>query len=159
MLIVLCAAATLVVSALAVTEASQATISNKAPPTPHPLFGYTYDADGVTALPGCDVILTNLNTSEVILTTSDATLGIWSEDAANFPTPYEIGNIINVTATKGLQIGWAEAPLTDTPEGYDQIDVTLDGTGIPEFPMLILPIGGMIALFAVVSLKRKSKKT
>ncbi len=156
MLLVVCAAAIVVISAVALTEASQGT---KAPPgTPHPVFGYTFDSDGTTALPGCDVVITDMTSMEQIITTSDPTLGIYSVDLSSLTLGWTVGDILNVTATKGTQIGWSEAPITDTPSGYDQIDVTLNGTAIPEFPMLILPVGGMIALFAVVSLKRKSKK-
>jgi hypothetical protein len=155
MLLILCVASVLVVSAVAMTEASQ----TKAPPLPpHPIFGYTFDADGVTPLTSCDVVLTDKTTGDTLVTTSDALGGIYSEDAANFANGYAIGDIINVTATKGSQVGWSEAPITDTPSGFDQIDVTLNGSAIPEFPMLILPVGGMIALFAVVSLKRKGKE-
>jgi hypothetical protein len=160
MLLILCVATVLIVSAVAMTEASQTMISSeKAPPLPpHPIFGYTVDADGVTPLTSCDVVLTNKATGDTLVTTSDALGGIYSEDAANFLNGYAIGDIINVTATKGAQVGWNESAITDTPAGYDQIDVTLNGSAIPEFPMLILPVGGMIALFAVVSLKRKGKE-
>lgn len=160
MLIVLCAAAILAVSALALTEASQTTISAnaRAPGPPHPIYGWTWDADGVTPLTSCDVTVTNLNTTEFIVTTSDSVEGIYSIDMSEFQNGYEIGDILNVTAVKGAQTGWTEAPITDNPDGNDRIDVTLDQAVIPEFPLLILPVGGMIALFAVVSLRRKSKK-
>jgi len=166
MLIVMCAASMLVVSALALTEASQATLSANArqPGSPHTIFGYTYAADGVTPLNGCIVTITNMNTSESIVFNEthdgwDPAQNIYSVDGTEFVLHgWAVGDILNVTAVNGLSTGWNESAITDNPFGYDQIDVTLDGTVIPEFPMLILPVGGMIALFAVVSLRRKSKK-
>jgi hypothetical protein len=38
---------------------------------------------------------------------------------------YLIGDILNVVATKGTWSGSNSAPVTDTPSGYDQIDVVL----------------------------------
>jgi hypothetical protein len=158
MFLVVCAASVVIVSAVALTGASQSTLSTKAPPgTPHPVFGYTYDTDGVTPIPACDVIITDLTTMEQIVTTSSDPEGIYSVDLSELTLGWVVGDILNVTATKGSAVGWSEAPITDTPSGYDQIDVTLSGTAIPEFPMVIMPVVGMIALFAVVSLKRRTK--
>lgn len=166
MLLVLCAAAMVVVSALALTEASQATISIKdkqPPPTPHTIYGFSWAADGVTPMVGSIVVVTNTRTGEFTTWNEthegwDPTSNIYSIDLSEMPTAWVVGDLINVTSTNGASIGWNESVVTDNPFGFDQIDVTLDGTPIPEFPMLILPVGGIIALFAVVSLRRKGKE-
>jgi hypothetical protein len=157
---VLCAAATVVFSALALTEASQATVRQPVPP--HTIFGYSFAADGVTPLNGAIVTVTNMRTGEWTIWNEthdgwDPTSNIYSIDLSEMPTAWADGDLINATATKDFAIGWNEGLVTGSA-AYDQIDVTLDGTVIPEFPMIILPVGGMIALFAVVSLRRKSKE-
>ena len=160
MLLVFCAATMLVVSALALTEAANA----KQPGAPHTVFGYTFAADGVTALNGCIVTITNTRTAESMVFNEthagwDPGTNIYSVDLTELDEHgWAFGDILNVTAVNGFDIGWNESAITDTPAGYDQIDVTLNGTVIPEFPMLLLPVGGMIALIAVVSFRRRSKK-
>jgi hypothetical protein len=164
MLLVLCAAAIVVVSALALTEASQTTISAKArqPGSPHTVYGYEFDADGVTPLNGCVVTITNTATGEFIIFNEthdgwDPSINIYSVDLSELLVHgWTVGDILNVTAVKGAATGWNESAITAA--AFDRIDVTLNGTAIPEFPMVILPVGGMIALFAVVSLRRKGKE-
>ncbi len=161
MLLVLCVAAVAVVSAVALTEASQATISTKAPPgTPHTIFGYTYDIDGVTPLVSCDVIITNLNTSEQIVTTSDSVEGIYSVDLSLLTLGWSYNDSLNVTAQKGAFSGWNVSLVTENPSEYDQIDVWVKEPLIliPEFPMVILPVGGIIALVAVLGLMRRHEE-
>jgi hypothetical protein len=67
---------------------------------------------------------------------------------------------VNVTATLGTLIGWAEAQIPDPAGPYINIDVTLHegGAPIPEFPTVIVPVAGMLALFAVVSLRRRGEE-
>lgn len=164
MFLVLFAAATVVVSALSVTGASQTSISAKqVPPPPHTIFGYSWAADGVTPMLASIVTVTNTRTGEFTTWNDthdgwDPLSNIYSIDLSEMPTAWAVGDLLNVTSVNGVNIGWNESVVTDSPSGYDQIDVTLDGAPIPEFPMLILPVGGMIALFAVVSLRRKGKK-
>jgi hypothetical protein len=161
MLLVLFAAATVVVSALALTEASQASISAKQPPSPHTIYGFSWASDGVTPMLGSIVTVTNTRTGE-FTTWNDTHEGwdplsnIYNIDLSEMPTAWVVGDLFNVTSVNGVNIGWNESVVTDN--AFDQIDVTLDGTPIPEFPMLILPVGGIIALFAVVSLRRKGKE-
>ena len=170
-LLVLCVAAIVIASAVALTEASQATISTKAdlPPMPHAVFGYTYDLDGTTVVGGCHVTITDLSTGDVIITTSNSVpdefgegLGLYSVDLSNFATAWAYGEILNVTAWNpgGVYAGWTEAPITENEYGYDRIDVTMDkdATLIPEFPMVIVPVAGMIALFVVVGLRRRGEE-
>lgn len=166
MLLVVFAAAIVVFSALALTEASQTTLSTKdIPPTPHTILGFTYDDDGVTPINGAIVNITNTRTGETTQWNEtrpswDPDANVYSIDLSELPTAWILGDIINVTAWKDTEIGWNEGPITDNPFAYDQIDVNLNGTWvppIPEFPMVILPVGGMLVLFAVVSLRRKEQ--
>ena len=95
------------------------------PPTT--VFGFTYAADGVTPMGGCDVAITEMATGEVVYTTSDPEWGVYFIDMSMFPSYFEYGDLLNVTATKGTQIGWNEAPITYNDVGYIQIDVVLRG--------------------------------
>ena len=88
-------------------------------------------------------------------------MNVYSVDLSELPSGWAFGDLINVTATKDIEIGWNEGYVTDNPDAYDFINVNLNGTWvppIPEFPMVILPVGGMIVLFAAVSLGRKSEE-
>jgi hypothetical protein len=71
----------------------------------------------------CYVAITNVRTGEFVETTSDPSLGVYMIDMSQFMLGYVIGDILNVTATSGLSIGWAEGQVTSNY--YDQIDVIL----------------------------------
>jgi chitodextrinase len=110
---------------------SESALSGKAPPgTPHPVFGFTYAADGVTTVPNCDVTIVNVATGEMLTTTSSID-GIYSIDLSELQLGWAVGDTLEVTATAmgGVLIGSSSAPVTDTPAGYDQIDVILLPTG------------------------------
>jgi len=163
MLIVMCAAAIVVVSGLALTDASQATVSAsaRAPGPPHPVYGWTFDADGVTPMTDCEMTFRVVRTGEIITYTEELGANAYVIDMSMFQEGYDAVtwlDILNVTAVKGSQIGWNETAITDNPDGNNQMNVTLNGTAIPEFSTVILPVGGLIALFAVVSLRRKGKE-
>jgi hypothetical protein len=156
-MLVMCAAATIVVSALVAPVV-------KAPPgTPYLLYGYTYDALGNPV--EADITVTNLNTGEVNTTNSYIVPpwpldGYYEIDLNNqFPSGCTDGDLINVTAIdiSGTIIGWNESAVPGG--GSMTMDVTLNGTysGIPEFPTVIVPVAGMLALFAVVSLRRRGE--
>ncbi|MBE3042296.1 hypothetical protein IMZ48_06895, partial [Candidatus Bathyarchaeota archaeon] len=75
-----------------------------------------------------------------------------------FPSTYLDGDLINVTAIDrtGTSIGWNESAVPGGPTMT--MDVTLTGTAIPEFPMVIVPVMGMLALFVVVRLRRRGEE-
>jgi PKD repeat protein len=114
----------------------------RADPSPPPpaVFGFTYAADGVTALPGCNVTVTIMRTGETIVWDEtreiwDPNVNIYSVDMSEFQLivppatrPWVVGDILHVEVTKGSYSGFTDAPLTamDNFEGYIQIDVTLD---------------------------------
>lgn len=161
-MLLVCAAAIFVISSVATVPMSRAEGPQAPSPTAEPFppyyaAGYTYDAFG-TILPGCEVNITDVNTNAYNLTTSDAVTGFYMVDIKNGLVDtggFNVGDTVNVTATKGLAIGWNEAVSQDL--GYVAMDITLNGV-IPEFPMAVLPVVGMLALFIVVSLKRKGTK-
>ncbi|MBU0685236.1 MAG: hypothetical protein KJ653_05240 [Candidatus Thermoplasmatota archaeon] len=165
-LLVVCAVAIVIVSAIALVPLGKTTASqiisakDRAPGPPHTIFGYTYDIDGTTPLLGCDVLITVLATGEQYLTTSSSDEGIYSIDMTVFILGYAWDDMLNVTAQKGAFAGWNESAVTDNVNGYNQIDVTLDTLIIliPEFPMVIVPVAGMIALVAVVGLRRRGEE-
>jgi len=162
-LLLVCAAAIFMVSSMAVLPVGKAIAEGpsapgiEAPPVP-PYYaaGYTYDAFGVI-LPDCVVNITNMRTGAYNLTTSDGA-GFYIFDIANqLPEPggFLVGDLINVTATKDMAIGWNES--VTLPMGFVAIDVTLNGV-IPEFPMMVLPVVGLLAMFIVVSIRRRGKQ-
>jgi len=95
--------------------------------TTHPIIGYTYAADGVTALNDCDLFFTNMRTGESFTYKEEPGYNVYVVDASQFTLRYLIGDLVNVTAVKGTAFGWTVAPLTDSSNGYDWIDVVLAG--------------------------------
>lgn len=165
-LILAFAAAIVVVSAVALVpsgkeKASQPELAEKIlgrqPGFPYLIWGYTYASDGVTLMPNCDVTLTDLNTTEFATTVSTDPEAFYMFDITTaLASGWDEGHIINVTATQGTFIGWNETTMDSvTYPGQYEVDVTLNDLAIPEFSMVIVPVMGMIALVAVVSLRRR----
>ncbi|UCE90806.1 MAG: carboxypeptidase regulatory-like domain-containing protein [Methanobacteriota archaeon] len=119
------------------------------PPLPHPIVGYIYDA-GANPVPEATVTITNVRLGLCGVVESDGT-GLYQYDLANMGVAWEVGDEIFVEAEKDAVIGSAIGYVTENP--FDMIDVTL-GTVIPEFPMVIAPVAGMLALFFVVRISR-----
>jgi hypothetical protein len=167
-MLVICAAATIVVSAIAHASvdtekvAAPAAPAPGAPGTPYFLTGYTTDALGNPV--ECNITVINLRTLEVNTTNSYIVPpwpldGYYEIDLANsFPSGVQDGDLINVTAIDRTvtTIGWNESAVPGG--GFMSMDVTLTGTAIPEFPMVIVPVTGMLALFAVVALSRRGEE-
>ncbi len=82
------------------------------------VLGYTYDSDGVTVLPGAQVVVKNLGTGETVTSESDEN-GAYTCALIALQT-----DIVNVTATKGGKIGWNESFAPDALD-YGFINVTL----------------------------------
>jgi hypothetical protein len=117
------------------------------PGTPFGVYGYTYAADGVTKEPSCTVTITNVDTGFYWVVASGPT-GFYS--AGIYGTA---GDEIHVLAVKGEMWGETSAEATGV---YLTIDVTLDQTGeIPEFPTLVVPVVGVVALLTVVGIRRR----
>jgi hypothetical protein len=113
---------------------------------PYVVGGLVYEADGVTPAVDCAVNVTNKNSGQWILTTTDPIYG-WYE--ANFYTEPQVGDAFNVTAMKGIQIGWNESVVQQLWVGLI-VDITLSGV-IPEFPSTFALVVGLLCLVLLVS--------
>lgn len=164
-MLLVCVAAIFVVSSVAMLPVGKVTALEpeagppavNAPQPPYYVAGYTYDASGVTILPDCAIQIVNLDTAEVFLGVSSG-VGFYMIDIANFgaePSNYSVGDTVNVTATKDLAVGWNEAVLI--PGGFTPVDIILNGV-IPEFPMVVLPVVGLLAMVTIVSVRRRGKR-
>lgn len=169
-MLIVCATAIIIVSAtvLAFVGKANASVPNTsgsnsdpspAPGAPFLVRGIIYDSVG-SPQPGCDVKITNTRTGEFGTYVSEFD-GYYEYDMQVGTTSGILPlDIVNVTATLGTLIGWAEAQIPDPAGPYINIDVTLHegGAPIPEFPTVIVPVAGMLALFAVVSLRRRGEE-
>jgi hypothetical protein len=158
-MLVICAAATIVVSAIAhaSVDTEKAAAPPAAPGPPYLLWGFTLDTGSNPV--GCTITITNLRTLESNTTiVSDPSDGYYECDLQNgLPSAYQDGDLINVTAVAGTSIGWNELAVPGGPTMH--MDVTLTGTVvIPELSMVIIPVMGMLAVFAVVRLKRRGEE-
>lgn len=162
-LLLVCAAVIVMLSAVALAplgkeKASQPNDEARtlAPGLSHPVNGYTYDSLGAL-LGDCAVTVLDVRTGESVTVHSGAsgpTLGFYFTNLQF--TAWMTGDDIQVTAVDptGTMTG---VNTTKASGGFNQIDVKLD-TLIPEFPMVILPITGMMAMFVLVSLKRRGQE-
>jgi hypothetical protein len=165
-------AAIVVVSAVAMVPAksddvlqvdgpSQTTDRQGPPPPPFLLQGLTVDSVGGMVF-DCDITILNVNTSAVNYTVSydfeGSGYAYYEFDLNNMLGGIANGNVINITATHttlGL-IGYAEQAVVIS-QGYMMQDIVMNPGVIPEFPMVIIPVAGMIALVVVVSVKRRDE--
>jgi PKD repeat protein len=134
-----------------VAAASDVSGKSRAPGPPHPIWGYTFAADGVSPLNGCVVTVTNLATMEAITYTQAADSNIYSIDMSEFQLGYAFDNMLDVTAVKGTSVGTTQAPITDNANGYDQIDVVLLPTGGSATVTITLTVTDTIGQTASVS--------
>jgi len=134
-------------------NASQPEVPAKtlAPGPPYNVYGYTYDSVGAP-LAGCSVTVTDLRTTDSMVTTSSAS-GKYQVDLGSFAA-WLPGDDIKVTAVSDP---WSGENQSQALGLSLKMDVTLDVL-IPEFPMVIVPVMGMIALVAVVSLRRRGEE-
>lgn len=151
------AAAIVLVSAIvlgSVGTQERETAKALAPPgPPYPVAGYTRDSTGAVLF-SCALNITDLNTGQYNNTiVSSATTGFYSVNLGAFAS-WTAGDIIKVTAVKGALVGENQSAVSGS---FLAMDVTLD-VAIPEFPMAIIPVTGMIALIAVVSLRRRAEE-
>jgi len=125
----------------------------QAPPgTPYNVLGYTYDEFGVK-LTSCTVTITDLTTGDSTVTVSDPTFAAYLVNLGSFTT-WTLGDDIKITATKDVRIGENQSIVAGSKLW---LNATM-GVVIPEFPMVIVPVVGMMALIAVVSLRRRGEE-
>jgi len=160
-MLVICAAAITVVSAVAYSSVSSEKARALDLLPPYTLEGLI--TDSLSNSYNCTVTVTNVRTGESNITWSDPFDGYYRMDIQHaLPSAFLPDDLINVTAinvTADL-IGWNERRVPTPPGGSFWLDVTLNGTysEIPEFPMVIVPVLGMMILFVAVGLTRKGRE-
>ena len=130
--------------------------ANESPRQPGPPFvlsGFVYEADGITPVTDCPVNVTHENTGLWYLTTTDSEYGYF--EIVKLRYDVNDGDVFNVTATKGSQIGWNESVRVNG-ELWMWVNVTMSGA-IPEFPSVLAPVLGSICLLVLVSVARRSR--
>jgi len=160
-MLVICATAIAIVSAITYASVSSEKARALDLLPPYMLEGLITDTVGSSY--NCTVTVTNVRTGESNITWSDPIDGYYRMDIQHaLPSAFLAGDPINVTAinvTADL-IGWNDRLVPTPPGGSMWLDVTLNGTysAIPEFPMVIVPVMGMMILFVAVGLTRKGKE-
>ena len=171
-----CAVAAFIVSgAFLLSSAGEGTELPEAPPgestlmgpvlgdiqNPYTIRGWTNDSNGDPLL-GSTVTVINENNGGSMLALI-APDGRYMANLANMNGDgyyYSNGDMIRVVAVNGDLTGEAVGYVdTDDDNSVTQIDVIV-GTVIPEFPMVIAPVAGMLALFAITRYRhRKAEET
>lgn len=164
--LIVCVAAIVIVSAMALASVGKGSATlpktsrsaedaQPAPGTPFLVFGIVYDSLG-NPVAGATVVITNENTTEFVTLTSEFDGYFESDMQASTTTGCVPNNTMNVTATYGTQIGWINATIPDPAGPYLSMDVTIyESSVIPEFPMVVMPIVGIMVLFTAASLRRR----
>jgi hypothetical protein len=134
----------------------------RAPPPPNNVFGLTTDEFG-GMLFDCAITILNVNSGAVNYTTSynyeGSGYAYYEFNLNDMDGGWTDGDIIRVTATNvtlGLE-GQREGAIT-LLAGFLSLDITLYPVVIPEFPMVMVPVLGMVALVVVVSISRGRKE-
>jgi hypothetical protein len=169
-MLIVCATAILIVSAIVLAsvgkenaplpKTSRDAKDNQPVPAPGQPFlvrGIVRDSVGAIVV-GADVTITNMRLGVPIA------VGTWVSEFDGYyeyDMGYETsggvlpGDVMNVVAVKGTLTGSVDATVPDPAGPYINVDVTVLEGAIPEFPTVIVPIAGMLALFAVVRLSRR----
>jgi len=157
-----CVVAGIIISAIALVSVGYQNAAHvQAPGQPHSVRGYITDVDGVTRVAGANVNITNLNTGHYLNTTVSAGNGYYNLDLNSITDSWNTGDPIRaVVWSSSLSLSGENVTVLTGLGSGEWLNVTL-GTviEIPEFPMVILPISGMLALFAVVSYRRRHEDT
>jgi hypothetical protein len=127
------------------------------PPTPYNVWGYVFDSGANPAF-SVDVTITDTDTGAVWYTMTDTEYGYYMVDLNTNESGWNWDDTILVEAMTFTEYG-SNTGVTGSPgnEAALQLDISMTG-GIPEFPMVILPVLGMIGVAAVVSLTRRREK-
>ncbi len=153
-----CVVAGIIISAIALVSVGYQNMAHtQAPGQPHSVRGYIYDTDGVTKVAGANVNITNVDTGASNNATISSINGYYNFDLNTLLGGWNTGDQVRAVAWLGIVSGENETIITGVGAN-EWLNVTM-GTVIviPEFPMVLLPISGMLVLFAVVSLKRRSE--
>ncbi len=117
---------------------------------PHPIVGICYDSQG-NPLEGCEVTVTDITLGASGVNISDAD-GKYSFDIANLPGEWAVGDEILVEAVYEGSYSGTNTTIA-TGAFFDVVDVHVDTTAIPEFPMVLVPVIGILALFAIARMR------
>jgi hypothetical protein len=115
---------------------------------PHPITGKCYDSEG-GLLVGIEVTVTDVTLGASGVAEWDGDM--YSYDIANLPGEWAPGDEVLVEAVWGSFSGSNTTIATDG--WFDVVDVHVDTTGIPEFPMVLMPVLGILALFAIARIR------
>lgn len=105
----------------------------------HPVFGYTYFYDGVTPMNASFLKFTNVRTGESFTYQQEPGSNTYVVDATMFVSNgYMDGDIVNVSATASISIGWSEYAI-NLSNGFDgPWDVVLSTVFGPTPPHAII---------------------
>jgi len=151
-----CVVAGIIISAIALASVGyQNTAHVQAPGQPHSVRGYIYDVGGVTKVADASVNVTNMRTGASNNATVSSGTGYYNFDLNTLAGGWDVDDLVRAVAWSGTVSGENETIITGVGPN-EWLNVTL-GTVvvIPEFPMVLVPISGMLVLFAVVSLRRR----
>ena len=74
--------------------------TSRAPPVPHPVYGFTYKSDGVTPMNDCLLTFTNVRTGESFMYAEEAGSNAYVVDASMFVNlGYVDGDLVRIDAT------------------------------------------------------------
>lgn len=150
-------AAVVVIVSMSLAPVAQKTrqpASTATPGVPYVVVGWTYSSSGAP-LAGASVNITDKTTKAYNNTIKSDSYGQYQYDLNGLKGGYTIGDKINITATHGSLIGWNETVAH--AGSYFYLNVTL-GTVIPEFGGYVIPVVGMLTVFAAVSLASSRRK-
>jgi hypothetical protein len=145
--LLVCAAAIIIVSAIAVAAFGGVKVEKArigAPGQPFAIFGYTKDAASAV-VPFAHVNISDSRSHYYTNVISNG-VGLYSQSIATWD--WEIGDTIVVVANTTTLIG-TNSGVIGSVNPYLQIDVTLTVAAIPEFTDIVIPIVGMVSIFAV----------
>jgi hypothetical protein len=158
--IIACAAALVAVSSIALAPSGKVTPKvpgeTQAPGPIYYVFGTTRDIAGLP-LPFCNVNLTDKTTGKYNNAIVSNDTGFYRFDVNNgLAGGVSVGDIMNITATKGALTGYNQTTL---PPALLKMDVTLSGVVIPEFGGMMIPLAGILSIFAIARVASNRNKT
>lgn len=159
--IIACAAALIAVSSIALAPSGKVTpnvpADSQAPLPAYFIFGTTRDEAGVP-LPFCNINMTDKTTGAYNDTIVSNITGVYRFDANNgLAGGVATGQIINITANKGVLVGYNQTAIPPLP--LLKMDVTLSGVVIPEFGGMMIPLAGILSIFAIARVASNRNKT
>jgi chitodextrinase len=129
-------------------------VSGKAPPVPHPFYGFTWAEDGVTPITDCVLTFTDVNTGKSFTYTQEAGANAYVVDASMFGEAgsYANGDTVHITATAPGYYGEADYIINTANDMDGPWDVILHPSGPAPFDVTItLTVTDMYGRTATIS--------